>query len=57
MKTSLEHLERLIAFPSVSRDSNLDLVAYVTARGEESSALFSPDGCPHHSDAAPSQGK
>jgi acetylornithine deacetylase len=29
MKTSLEHLERLIAFPSVSRDSNLDLVAYV----------------------------
>ena len=29
MKTSLEHLERLIAFPSVSRDSNLDLIAYV----------------------------
>ena len=29
MKTSLEHLEKLIAFPSVSRDSNLDLIAYV----------------------------
>ena len=29
MKTSLEHLDRLIAFPSVSRDSNLDLIAYV----------------------------
>ena len=29
MKTSIEHLERLIAFPSVSRDSNLDLIAYV----------------------------
>ena len=27
--TSLQHLERLIAFPSVSRDSNLDLIAYV----------------------------
>jgi len=29
MTTSLNHLERLIAFPSVSRDSNLDLIAYV----------------------------
>jgi len=29
MKTSLDHLEKLIAFPSVSRDSNLDLIAYV----------------------------
>ncbi|PZF77718.1 acetylornithine deacetylase [Aestuariivirga litoralis] len=29
MKTSLEHLEKLIAFPSVSRDPNLDLIAYV----------------------------
>ena len=29
MKASLEHLDRLIAFPSVSRDSNLDLIAYV----------------------------
>jgi putative heme-binding domain-containing protein len=41
----------------LTRDEVLDLVAYVTARGEESSALFSPDGCPHHSDAAPSTGK
>lgn len=29
MKTSLDHLEKLITFPSVSRDSNLDLIAYV----------------------------
>lgn len=29
MITSLDHLEKLIAFPSVSRDSNLDLIAYV----------------------------
>jgi acetylornithine deacetylase len=29
MPTSLEHLEKLIAFPTVSRDSNLDLIAYV----------------------------
>lgn len=29
MTRSLHHLERLIAFPSVSRDSNLDLIAYV----------------------------
>ena len=35
----------------LSRDEVLDLIAYVAARGEESSALFSPDGCPHHSDA------
>ena len=32
----------------LSRDEVLDLVAYVAARGEESSALFAPDGCPHH---------
>jgi putative heme-binding domain-containing protein len=32
----------------LSRDEVLDLVAYVAARGEESSALFSPAGCPHH---------
>ena len=32
----------------LTRDEVLDLVAYVAARGEESSALFSPDGCPHH---------
>ena len=29
MTRSLAHLEKLIAFPSVSRDSNLDLIAYV----------------------------
>jgi acetylornithine deacetylase len=29
MKTSIQHLEALVAFPSVSRDSNLDLIAYV----------------------------
>jgi acetylornithine deacetylase len=29
MTPSLQHLERLISFPSVSRDSNLDLIAYV----------------------------
>jgi hypothetical protein len=32
----------------LSRDEVLDLVAYVAARGDETSALFSPDGCPHH---------
>ena len=31
----------------LSRDEVLDLVAYVAARGEESSALFAPAGCPH----------
>jgi putative heme-binding domain-containing protein len=35
----------------LSRDEVLDLVAYVAARGDESSALFSPDGCPHHQPA------
>ena len=35
----------------LSRDEVLDLVAYVAARGEESSALFAPDGCPHHTEA------
>jgi acetylornithine deacetylase len=29
MPSSLKHLEKLIAFPSVSRDSNLDLISYV----------------------------
>lgn len=29
MTTSLEHLEKLIAFPTVSRDGNLDLIDYV----------------------------
>jgi putative heme-binding domain-containing protein len=32
----------------LTRDEVLDLVAYVAARGEQSSSLFSPDGCPHH---------
>ena len=32
----------------LSRDEILDLVAYVAARGDESSCLFNPDGCPHH---------
>lgn len=31
MTSSLQHLERLIAFPSVSRDSNLALIDYVRA--------------------------
>jgi len=35
----------------LTRDEVLDLVAYVAARGAESSALFSPDGCPHHQPA------
>jgi putative heme-binding domain-containing protein len=35
----------------LSRDEVLDLVAYVAARGEEASPLFSPDGCPHHEPA------
>ncbi len=29
MTTSLSHLEKLIGFPSISRDSNLDLIAYI----------------------------
>ena len=29
MTRTLRHLERLVAFPTVSRDSNLDLIAYV----------------------------
>ena len=37
----------------LTRDEVLDLVAYVAARGEESSTLFAPDGCPHH----PPEGK
>ncbi len=35
----------------LSRDEVLDLIAYVAARGQESSSLFSPDGCPHHEPA------
>ena len=48
MKTSLEHLEKLIAFPSVSRDSNLDLIAYVQeflkGFGVESLVVHNEDG-------------
>ncbi|MCA3554494.1 acetylornithine deacetylase [Aestuariivirga sp.] len=48
MKTSLEHLEKLIAFPSVSRNSNLDLIAYVHdflgGFGIESLILHDEDG-------------
>jgi len=32
----------------LTRDEVLDLIAYVASRGNEASALFSPDGCPHH---------
>jgi putative heme-binding domain-containing protein len=32
----------------LTRDEVLDLIAYVAARGKETSSLFSPDGCPHH---------
>ena len=34
----------------LTRDEVLDLIAYVAARGDEASHLFSPDGCPHHAD-------
>ncbi len=48
MTTSLQHLERLIAFPTVSRDSNLDLIAYVQeylARlGVHSTLVHNEDG-------------
>ncbi|WP_374332191.1 acetylornithine deacetylase [Aestuariivirga sp.] len=48
MKTSLDHLEKLIAFPSVSRDSNLDLIAYVrdflSGFGIESMLVHNEDG-------------
>lgn len=48
MKTSLEHLEKLIAFPSVSRDTNLDLIAYVRdflgGFGIDSTVVHNEDG-------------
>jgi acetylornithine deacetylase len=48
MTSSLEHLEKLIAFPSVSRDSNLDLVAYVkgvlSGLGIASTLVHNEDG-------------
>jgi len=33
---------------TLNRDEVLDLIAYVAARGDESSCLFSPEPCPHH---------
>jgi putative heme-binding domain-containing protein len=33
---------------TLTRDEVLDLIAYVAARGNETNALFSPAGCPHH---------
>jgi putative heme-binding domain-containing protein len=33
---------------TLTRDEVLDLIAYVAARGNETHALFSPAGCPHH---------
>ena len=48
MPSSLDYLDRLIAFPTVSRDSNLDLFAYVrgelSALGIESVLVHSEDG-------------
>lgn len=46
--TSIEILERLIAYPTVSRDSNIDLIRYVAhlleQRGIECRIISSPDG-------------
>ncbi|WP_118133237.1 acetylornithine deacetylase [Oceanicella sp. SM1341] len=46
--TPREMLERLVAFPTVSRDSNLDLVHwvrdYLAAHGVEATLVPSPDG-------------
>ena len=48
MTSTLQHLERLIAFPSVSRDSNLDLIAYVrdvlAGLGVDSMLVHNEDG-------------
>ena len=48
MSNSLAHLDRLIAFPSVSRDSNLDLIAYVrdflSGLGIASTLVHNEDG-------------
>lgn len=48
MTSSLEHLEKLIAFPSVSRDSNLGLIAHVQGflegLGVSSLLVHSEDG-------------
>ena len=48
MTSSLTHLAKLIAFPSVSRDSNLDLIAYVkdvlSGLGIASTLVHNEDG-------------
>ena len=48
MKTSLQHLQSLIAFPTISRDSNLALINYVrdflASLQIESDIVASPDG-------------
>jgi acetylornithine deacetylase len=48
MPSSLDYLERLVAFPTVSRDSNLDLIAYVKDElsrfGIASTLVHSADG-------------
>jgi acetylornithine deacetylase len=48
MTSSLTYLERLVAFPTVSRDSNLDLIAYIAAElkahGIASELVHSADG-------------
>jgi acetylornithine deacetylase len=48
MSKSIAHLEKLIAFPTVSRDSNLDLIAYVQGvlknLGVNSNLVHNEDG-------------
>lgn len=48
--TPIAMLERLVAFPSVSRDSNLDIIHfirdYLASHGVESTLVPSPDGQP-----------
>ena len=48
MTSSLRHLEKLIGFPSISRDSNLDLIAYVkdalSGLGIASTLVHNEDG-------------
>jgi acetylornithine deacetylase len=48
MVSSLSYLEDLVAFPTISRDSNLDLIAYLqsklSALGIASTPVYSEDG-------------
>jgi acetylornithine deacetylase len=48
MTTAITHLERLVGFATVSRDSNLDLIEYVRAElaglGIHSEIVASDDG-------------